>query len=148
MAHQHREFEFRLDDAEKLLLYAQSTASHHQTLNVSLAKAESLSMHWERKAKDGATSVIRAEKKRDKAKQEARAAQLVATGAGDAKGRVEADLTKALNSLGAAEEGGRRSEAEIAWLVTEFARVEAKQTSLLLELKASKGEVSSFHARA
>ena len=43
---------------------------------------------------------------------------------------VEVDLTKALKSLAAAEEGGRRSEAEI----------------VLLEIEASKGEVSSLHA--
>ena len=55
------------------------------------------------------TSVIRAEKERDKAMQEARAAQLVATMARDAKARVEVDLTKALNSLAAAEEGGCRT---------------------------------------
>ena len=65
----------------------------------------------------------------------------MATTAGDAKARVEDDLTKALNALAAAEEGGRRSETEIA-------RLEAKRASLLLKLEASKGEVSSFHARA
>ena len=65
----------------------------------------------------------------------------MATTAGDAKARVEADLTKALNFLVVAEEGGRRSEAE-------FARVEDERRSLLLDLEASKGEVSSLHARA
>ena len=61
--------------------------------------------------------------------------------------RIKVDLTKALNSLVVAEEGGRKSEAEIARLELELARVEAKRASLLLELKASKGEVSSLHAR-
>ena len=59
---------------KNLLLYAQSTASHHQTLNASLAKAESSAEHWEREAKDGAVNVIRVEKERDETKQEARAA--------------------------------------------------------------------------
>ena len=63
----------------------------------------------------------------------------MATTAGDAKARVDDDLTKALNALAAAEEGGRRSEIEIA-------RLKAKLASLLLELEASKGVVSSFHA--
>ena len=72
----------------------------------------------------------------------------MATSARDAKARVEVDLSKALDSLAAVEEGGRRSEAKIARLETELAHVEAKQTSLLLELEASKGEVSSLHARA
>ena len=58
---------------------------------------------------------------------------------GDAKARVEVDMTKALNSLVVAEEGGRRSEAEIVRLETEFAHVEAERASLLLELEASKG---------
>ena len=64
---------------------------------------------------------------------------------GDAKARVEVDMTKALNSLATVEEGGRRSEAEIARLDTELtqveaelAHVEAERTSLLLELEASK----------
>ena len=48
--------------------------------------------------------------------QEARAAQLVVAAVGDAKARVEVDLTKTLNSLAAVEEGGCRSEAEIARL--------------------------------
>ena len=63
----------------------------------------------------------------------------MATIAGDSKARVEDDLTKALNALAAAEEGGCRSEAEIA-------RLEAERASLLLELEASKGEASSLHA--
>ena len=46
------------------------------------------------------------------------------------------------------EEGGHRSEAEITHLEADFACVEAERTSLLLELEASKREVSSLHARA
>ena len=79
-------------------------------MTASLAKAESSSERWKKKARYGMASIIRAEKERDEAKQEARAAQLVALAAGDAKARVEVDLTKALNSLAAAKEGGRRLE--------------------------------------
>ena len=85
-----------------------------------------MAKHWKREAKDGAASVTRKEKERDKAKQEARVAKLVATSAGDAKDRVEVDLSKALDSLEATEEGERRSEAEIAPLDTELTRVEAE----------------------
>ena len=74
MARQYQEFQSRLDDVEKLQLYAQSAASHHQTLNASLAKAKSSEKHWESEVKDGMAHVIQAEKERDKAKQEARAA--------------------------------------------------------------------------
>ena len=112
-----------------------------KALNSSLAKAESSSKHWEREAKDGAEIIMWVEKERDEAKQEARVAQLMATIARDAKARVEDDLTKAFNALAAAEEGGRRSKVEIS-------RLEAERTSLLLELEASKGEVSSLHAQA
>ena len=66
-------------------------------------------------------------------------AQLVATATGDTKARVEDDLTEALNALAVAEEGEHRSETKIS-------RLEAMQTLLLLELEASKGEVSSLHA--
>ena len=83
---------------------------------------------------------MRAEKERDEAKQEAMVAQLVATVVGDAKARAEDDLTKALNALASAKEGGRKSENEISSL-------EAERMSLLLELEASKGKVSSLHAR-
>ena len=92
---------------------------------------ESLAEHWERDAEDGVASVIRAEKERDKAKQEARATHLVATSVGDAKARVEVDMIKALNSLADTEEGKSRSEAEIA-------RVEAERASLLMELERLK----------
>ena len=46
MARQHKEFQSRLDDAEKLRLYAQSAISKHQALDASLAKAESQLKHW------------------------------------------------------------------------------------------------------
>ena len=46
--------------------------------NASLAKAESSAKNWEREIEDRATRVIRAEKERDEAKQEAIVAQLVA----------------------------------------------------------------------
>ena len=99
MARQHREFQSHLDDAEKLRLYAQSAASHHQSLTASLAKAEASSERWEKEARDGVANIIQAEKERDEAKQEARVAQMVAAAAEDAKDKVEVDLTKALNSL-------------------------------------------------
>ena len=64
MARWHREFQFRLNDAKKLRLYAQLAALQHQALNTSLAKAESSSKHWEQKVKDGAKRIMRADKKK------------------------------------------------------------------------------------
>ena len=49
---------------------------------------------------------------------------LITTLVGDAKARVEVDLTKALNSLAATEEGGCKSKAGIAHLKVELALVE------------------------
>ena len=72
----------------------------------------------------------------------------MATSAGDAQARVEIDLTKGLNSLATAEEGRPSLEGVIARLEADLAHIEAERPPLLLELKASKGEVSSLHARA
>ena len=77
--------------------------------------------------------------KRDEAKQEAKVARLAAVATSEAKGRAKDDLTKARDALAAAEEDGRKLEAEVTRLVVD-------QTSLLLELKAFKDEVSSLHS--
>ena len=53
MAHQHRKAHLRLEDAEKLRLYAQSTVSKHHALDNSLVKTKARSKHWEREAKAG-----------------------------------------------------------------------------------------------
>ena len=73
---------------------------------------------------------------------------MIPAAVGDAKTMVDVDLTKALNSLAVAEEGECRSKAKITRLEAKFANMEAEQNLLLLELKASKREVSSLHARA
>ena len=59
MARQNRELHYRLEDTEKLRLYAQSATSKHHALEESLDKANSQSKHWELKAKEG-TERIRA----------------------------------------------------------------------------------------
>ena len=68
-------------------------------------------------------------------------ARLTAVTAGDAKARAENDLTRVLNVLAAAEEDRHRLEDEVT-------RLAVKRTSLLLELEASKDEVSSLHSQA
>ena len=106
-----------------------------------MAKAKSKLKYWEREAKAGAENIERAEKERDEAKQEAKVARLMAIVAGDAKARAKDNLTRALDALAVVEEDGRRLEAKVACLAVE-------QTSLLLELEASKDEVSSLHSQA
>ena len=141
MARQHREFQSRLDDAKKLRLYAQSSVSKHQTLDASLAKVESKSKHRKREAKASAEKIERVEKERDEANQEAKVARLTAVAAGEAKARAKDGLTRARDALVATEEDMRRLEAEVSRLAVE-------RTSLLLELEASKDEVSSLHSQA
>ena len=63
MVRQYREFQSRLNDAERLRLYAQSAVSKHQALNASLAKAESKVKYRRQEAKDGARR-LRGRKKR------------------------------------------------------------------------------------
>ena len=61
--------------------------------------------------------------------------------AGDAKARAESGLARVQDALAIAEEARRKAEAETAHL-------EVERTSLLLELRATKGEVSSLHSQA
>ena len=81
------------------------------------------------------------EREREEAKQEAKVARLDVTAASDAKASVGDDLGRVLDALAATEEDECRLEAEIACL-------EVEQTSLLLELEASKDEVPSLHSHA
>ena len=79
------------------------------------------------------------EKEKDKVKQEAIVARLGAIAVGDARARVEKDLARVQVALSAAEEGMLKVEAKIACLEVEW-------TSLLLDLKETKDEVSSLHS--
>ena len=139
MPRQHREFQSRLDEAERLRLYTQSSVSKHQALGSSLAKAESKLQHWKQEAKAGAENIERAEKEKDEAKQEAKVALLAAMAVGEANARAKDELTRARDALAAAEEDGRKLEAEVARLLIE-------RMSLLLELEASRDEVPALHS--
>ena len=68
-------------------------------------------------------------------------ASLAASAASDAKARAQEDLARVQEALAATEEGKCKGEAETAHLKVE-------QTSLLLELGATKDEVSSLHSQA
>ena len=104
MARQHRELQVRLEDAEKLQLYAGSAASKHRDLEESLSKAKSWSRHWEQKAKEGTERTTGAEKEREEAKEEAQVFRITAIVVGDAKAKVEGDLVSVQDALAAAEE--------------------------------------------
>ena len=68
-------------------------------------------------------------------------ARLVTSGVSDTRARAEEDLTRVQEALVAAEEGKCKEAAETA-------RLEVERTSLLLELGATKDEVSSLHSQA
>ena len=77
-----------------LRLYAQST-SKHRALKESLNKAKSRSKHWEWKVKEGIEKMTGTEEERDNTKSKAQVARLATVIVGDAKGRVEDNLTQA-----------------------------------------------------
>ena len=104
-----------------------------------MAKAESKLQHWKQEAKANAKKIERAEKERDKANQEAKVAHLAVVAAGEAKARVEDDPTRVLDSLETVEEDGHGLEAGVAHLTVE-------RMSLLLDLEASRDEVSTLHS--
>ena len=71
MGRQDKELRRRLEDAEKLWLYAKAVASERCALEDSLDKAKSQSRYWERKAKEALEKNASEEKERDEAKEEA-----------------------------------------------------------------------------
>ena len=141
MARQYWELHPRMEDVEKLGLYAQSTVSKHHPLDVTLVKAKNRSKNWEWKAKVGAEKIASAEKKRDEAKEEAQIARLAAVVAGDAKAWAKDDLARVQDALVVAEEARHKAEAKVA-------RLEVERTSLVLEIGATKDEVSSLQSQA
>ena len=128
-----------MEDAKKLRLYTQSTASKHQALEDGLGKARSKDKYSKWKAKEGTEKATGVEKKRDEDKEKAQVSRLVVIAAGDAKARVEGDLANVQESLVAEKEAKCRAEVETTCL-------EVERTSLLLELVADKEEVFSLHS--
>ena len=88
------------------------------------------------------------EKKRDEAKEEAQVARLVAVAARNTKAKMEGDLARAKDALGATEEARVvakefRSKAE-----SEVARLEVDLASLLIDLGMAKDEVYSLQPQS
>ena len=145
MARQHRELQARLEDAEKLWLYAGSATSKHWALKESLCKA-----------KEGTEKVMGVEKERDEAKEEAQVAWLADVITGNAKAKAEGDLAKVQDALEAVkevrvavEEARHKTKAEVRRKAeAEAAYLEVKRMSLLLEIGTTKDEVSSLHSQS
>ena len=63
MALQHREFQTRLRDAERLGLYVQSVFLDQEALNASLKEEKLNSQRWESEAKEAVERAARAERR-------------------------------------------------------------------------------------
>ena len=89
MAFQHREFQTRLRDTERLRLYAQLAFSDQKALSTSSREEESNSRRWESEAKEAGERTIRAEAERGAARHEVAMARLEAEVAGSARAQVD-----------------------------------------------------------
>ena len=118
MGRRDKELRRRLEDAEKLPLYAKVAASERYALEDSLDKAKYRSKYWEWKAKE--------------AKEEAQVARLAAVAAGNTKAKAKGDLARVKDALAA--EGEARAVAKKAKckVKSEAIRLEFDRTSLLL----------------
>ena len=68
MARHNGELHHKLEDAEKLQLYAWSAASKHHAIEDNLGKAKAKSKHWKQKAKEGIERATTVKNERDEAK--------------------------------------------------------------------------------
>ena len=115
--------------------------SKHHAFDDALVKAKARSKHWEREAKAGVEKVASVGKERNEAKEEAQQAQIAIVAAGDVKAWAEVELARVQGALAVAKEARRKVEVEAAHL-------EVKRTSLMLEIRAAKDEVSFLHSQA
>ena len=162
MAFQHQEFQIRLRDAEKLRLYVQSAFSDKKALSASLMEVESKSRRLESEAREAVERAVRAEEERDAAHHEVAMAQLEIEATGSARAQVESELARVQCALAASEDARQKVEYELdraqqalaasgeAWRKAEeeASRLTDERVSLLVELGASKDELSAFRAEA
>ena len=98
------------------------------------------SKHCEQEAKADGERITRMEKERDEDKHEAKVARLATSSACDTKARAEENLVRVQEALAPAGKSRRKADAEVSHLEIEL-------TSLLLELKVTKDEMSSLHSQ-
>ena len=87
-----------------------------------------------------------AEKERDDAKKKAQVTWLAAVIVGDTREKLEGDLAKVKDALAAAEKARAVAEKARRKVETEVFRLEVDWTSLLLDLRTVKDEVSSLQS--
>ena len=81
------------------------------------------------------------EKERDEAKEETQLPWLAIVSVGDEKAWVDDNPARVQDALVVAEEARCKGEAKVT-------RLEVERTSLLLEIRATKDEMSSLHSQA
>ena len=147
---------------KRLRLYSQLAISDQKALSASLMEAEASSLPWESEAKEAVERVIRAEVEKDDAHHEVSMARLDVEVEGSARAQVEFELAKVQHTLVASEDARHKGESELTRVqyalaaseearrktVDEANRLADKRVSLLLELGASKDELSAFLAKA
>ena len=160
MTFQHQEFRTWLREAEKLRLYAQSVFSDRKALRAALMEAESKSRRLELEAREAAEMETRAKAKRDVARHELAMTRLEIDAIGSARAQMESELAWVQHALATSEDTRWKMESELdvaqqalaafgeAYQTTEeeVSRLTNERVSLLVELGASKDELSSFHA--
>ena len=146
MGCQYKELRHRLEDAEKLWLYAKAATFERRALEESLDKAKSRSRYWERKAIECSEKIVGTEKERNKAKDEALVTRLVIVIVGDIEVKAEGDLARVKDALAVTEEASVVAKEARHKADAEATCLEVDQTSLLLELGTTKDEVSSLQS--
>ena len=137
MTHQHQEFQTRLRDADRLLLYTQLVISDHRVLSASLVEAESSSQRWENESRGSVERIARAKSERDAARHDALMACMDANAEGNVRARVEYELAKVQNALATTEEAKWKVDDKVSRLTDE-------RVSLLLKLGTCKDEISAI----
>ena len=129
-------------------------------MNASLKEARLNARHWELEAKEAVDRADRAEEERDAAQHEAAMARLETDAAGNARAQMESELARVQHALTASEGIWLKTESELdsvqqtldaageAYLKAkeENCRLTDEQLSLIMELGASKDELSAFQA--
>ena len=109
---QHHEFELRLRDAERLLLYVQSGMAEREMQSASLKEAKLACRRLELEAKESAKRASRAEAERDAARHEAAMAKLEIEEAVNTQAQMESKLTRVQRALAVAERARLKAESE------------------------------------
>ena len=112
MAFQHHDFELRLRDVERLLLFVQSRLSDQEALDASLKEAQLSSRRWELEAKEAIERAVRGETERDAARHEAAMVRLEINSMSGARVQVEAELARVRDVLVAAEDARLKADSE------------------------------------